>query len=100
MERIIVYTSDALGTLLLHEQKCYQRLSKRFASTAWTSERAPDGGTGDRECRVCCVVNAVHPASDNDDVLNVVADDRRGLRLPRASPHRLSFSSREILKSN
>ena len=26
------------GTLILHEQKCFQRLLKSFVSTAWISE--------------------------------------------------------------
>jgi len=67
MNRLIVYTSSALDILILHEQKCFQRLSK---STAWISELVwkpvPDGGLGNRErptAECAALVNVVLPGS-------------------------------------
>ena len=55
-QRTIVYTPlmRSVYALILHGQKCFQRFSKSFVSTACISgfvwKRVPDGGSGDREC--------------------------------------------------
>jgi len=66
--RIIVYTSDAPGTLILRKKKCFQRLSKGFFGTARISELiwkwVPDNGSRMSNGQVCCVGNVVRPAGD------------------------------------
>ena len=65
---VMAYTSNALDTPILHEQKCWQQLSKSLVTTAWISELmwkwVPDGDSGDRGCPMAnCAALATYSVS-------------------------------------